>query len=145
MILRPATMHDEKLLFDWRNDPSVLMMLHDPTPVTPDGHHRWLNRILFNETSETRLFIAEHEGVSIGQGRIERSWKTLSQRMDTCYLGYSLGKEWRGKGLGLELVSALVALAKGIGYATVACRIKRTNMCSVAVAIKAGVNAIEIF
>jgi RimJ/RimL family protein N-acetyltransferase len=145
MNLRPATVGDEKLLFDWRNDPSVVMMLHEPKPVTPEEHGKWLRRILLMDHYEIRLFVAEVDGIPVGQGRIERSWKTLSPKMDTCYLGYSLGKEWRGKGHGVELVTQLVTLAKAYGYATVACRIKRSNMCSVAVAIKAGVNAVEIF
>jgi RimJ/RimL family protein N-acetyltransferase len=94
---------------------------------------------------EMRLFVAEVDGVPVGQGRIERSWKALSPKMDTCHLGYSLGKEWRGKGYGIELVALLVSAAKAHQYATVACRIKRTNTRSVLAATRAGVDVIELF
>jgi RimJ/RimL family protein N-acetyltransferase len=92
MNLRPATVADEKLLLDWRNDPTVVEMLHDPRPITPQEHGKWLRRILLMDHCEMRLFVAEVDGVPVGQGRIERSWKTLSPKTDTCHLGYSLGK-----------------------------------------------------
>jgi UDP-2,4-diacetamido-2,4,6-trideoxy-beta-L-altropyranose hydrolase len=145
MNLRPATVADEKLLLDWRNDPTVVEMLHDPRPITPQEHGKWLRRILLMDHCEMRLFVAEVDGVPVGQGRIERSWKTLSPKTDTCHLGYSLGKEWRGKGYGVELVARLVGAARVHRYATVACRIKRTNTRSVLTATRAGVDVIELF
>lgn len=143
MNLRPATLDDEKRLFDWRNDPTVLAVSSVSVPVTLESHHYWLTKALNDDS--VWIYITEVDGVPVGQGRIERGWKAISPKMDTAMIGYSIDKQERGKGYGKQLVTLLVRQAKGMGYQTVGCRIKRTNMCSVAVAIQAGVNSIELF
>lgn len=144
MILRPATFDDEKLLFDWRNDPSVLETSSSGMPCSIEGHHAWMNRVMLD--NETFLYIAEVDGLPVGQGRIERAWKAISPKMDSCFIGYSIGKEYRRRGYGTALVRELVRIAKTErGYHTVGARIKRSNMASVIVAIVAGVNSIELF
>jgi len=143
MNLRPATIDDEKRLFDWRNDPAVLSVSSVSASVSQESHHYWLTKTLADDS--VWVFIAEVNGAPVGQGRIERAWKAISPKMDTALIGYSIGKEYRKKGYGKQLAALLVRQAKGMGYQTVGCRIKRTNMCSVAVAIQAGVNSIELF
>ena len=144
MKLRPATFADESLLLEWRNEPLTRANSSYPEEVTPDGHHAWLQRIMLDH--ETYLYIAEIEGVPVGQGRIERAWKAYSKKMDSAAIGYSIDVSERGKGYGKQLVEKLVNLAKNThGFGMVMCRIKRGNMCSVKVAIQAGVNTIEFF
>ena len=144
MKLRPATFADESLLLEWRNDPQARANSSYIREVTPEGHHAWLQRIMLD--SETHLYIAEIEGVPIGQGRIERAWKAYSKKMDSAAIGYSIDVNERGKGYGKQLVEKLVNLARNThGFGLVMCRIKRGNMCSVKVAIQAGVNTIEFF
>lgn len=143
MNLRPATLDDEKLLFDWRNDPTVLAVSSVSVPVTLESHHYWLAKALQDDS--VWLYIAEVNGVPVGQGRIERGWKAISPKMDTVMIGYSIDKHERGKGYGKQLVTLLVRQAKGMGYQAIGCRIKRGNMCSVVVAMQAGVNSIELF
>lgn len=144
MILRPATFADEKLLLYWRNDPTVLAVLPDSTPLSEERHKRWLAMVLAGH-EDSLLYIAEINGVPIGQARIERAWKAISRKMDSCLIGYSIGEEYRGKGRGRWLAEILVLKAREIGYSTVACRIKRTNTLSIEVARKAGVDVIELF
>lgn len=144
MKLRPATIADESLLLEWRNDPQARANSSYTGEVTQDGHHAWLKRILLD--NETHLYIAEIEGVPVGQGRIERAWKAYSKKMDSAAIGYSIDVNERGKGYGKQLVEKLVNLARNThGFGLVMCRIKRGNMCSVKVAIQAGVNTIEFF
>jgi RimJ/RimL family protein N-acetyltransferase len=144
MILRPATFADEKLLLNWRNDQTVRAVSANTLEVSAESHKAWLLNIM--RDNERHLYIAEVSGIPIGQGRIERAWKALSKKMDAGMIGYSIVAEYRGHGHGVELVTKLVNLAMHThGYATVSCRIKRTNMCSVAVAIKAGVHTIDLF
>jgi RimJ/RimL family protein N-acetyltransferase len=144
MILRPATFADEKLLLNWRNDQTVRAVSTNTLEVSEESHKAWLLNIM--RDNETQLYIAEVDGIPIGQGRIERAWKAISKKMDSCLIGYSIASEYRRQGHGVQLVTKLVNLAKNThGYSTVSCRIKRTNMCSVAVAIKAGVHTIELF
>ncbi len=144
MIIRPATFADEKLLLYWRNDPTVLAVLPDSTPLSEERHKRWLVMMLTGH-DDSLLYIAEIDGVPIGQGRIERAWKAISRKMDSCLIGYSIGEEYRGKGHGHRLAEMLVFQAREVGYSTAACRIKRTNTLSIEVARKAGVDVIELF
>lgn len=144
MKLRPATFADESLLLEWRNDPQARANSSYTGEVTPEGHHAWLQRIMLD--NEIHLYIAEIEGIPVGQGRIERAWKAYSKKMDSAAIGYSIDVNERGKGHGKQLVEKLVNLARNThGFGLVMCRIKRGNLCSVKVAIQAGVNTIEFF
>jgi RimJ/RimL family protein N-acetyltransferase len=144
MKLRPATFADEALLLEWRNEPQARANSSYTGEVTPEGHHAWLQRAM--QDHETHLYIAEVNGLPVGQGRIERAWKAFSKKMDSACIGYSIDVNERGKGHGKQLAEKLVNLAKHThGYGLVMCRIKRGNMCSVRTAITAGVNTIELF
>lgn len=144
MILRPTTFTDEKLLLDWRNDPTVLAVSANTLAVSAESHKAWLFNVM--RDTETQLYIAEiDDGIPIGQGRIERAWKAISRKMDCCLIGYSIAYEYRGQGHGAELVHALVHCARLLGYHAVSCRIKRTNTRSIAVAVKAGIDTIQFF
>lgn len=144
MKLRPATIADESILLEWRNEPQARANSSYAAEVTPEGHHVWLQRVLVDP--ETHLYIAEIEGVPVGQGRIERAWKAYSKKMDSAAIGYSIDVNERGKGYGKQLAEKLVNLARNThGFGLVMCRIKRGNMCSVKAAIQAGVNTIEFF
>ena len=88
MKLRPATFNDESLLLQWRNEPQARANSSYSGEVTPEGHKAWLQRIMLD--NETHLYIAEIEGIPIGQGRIERAWKAYSKKMDSAAIGYSI-------------------------------------------------------
>lgn len=144
MKLRPATFADEQILLEWRNEPQARANSSFTGEILPEMHKAWLTRIILE--NETHLYIAEVDGIPIGQGRIERAWKAYSKKMDSALIGYSIDVNHRGKGYGKQLAGKLVNLAKNThGYGLVMCRIKRGNMCSVKVAIDAGVNTIELF
>lgn len=145
LAFRPATLQDEKILFDWRNDPTVIAQLSNPRAVELKEHSRWLKSIL-SCTVGDHLYITELDGVPIGQGRIERNYTALNPRMDSCLIGYSIQKDYRGHGFGRQLVAFLVKEATIThGYATVKVRVKRTNIQSALVAMVCGVHAIELF
>ena len=144
MKLRPATFADESLLLEWRNEPQSRANSSYTGEVTLEGHRAWLQRVMLD--NDTHLYIAEIGGIPVGQGRIERAWKAYSRKMDSAAIGYSIDVNERGKGYGKQLAEKLVNLAKNThGFGMTMCRIKRGNMCSVKVAIGAGVNTIEFF
>jgi RimJ/RimL family protein N-acetyltransferase len=143
MILRAATFADEKILLDWRNDPTVREVSGNVAEISAESHRVWLHRMITSQ--EAWLYVAEVNGLLVGKGQIERAFKHLSPKMDTVLIGYSVQRDLRGNGYGMELAALLVQVAKGLGYPTVSCRIKRSNERSVIVALRAGVNAIEIF
>lgn len=144
MKLRPATFSDESILLEWKNDPIVRENSSYKGSIPQENHARWLHRILSD--NETHLYIAEIDAIPIGQGRIERSWKAISKKMDCALIGYSIDANERSKGYGKILARKLVSLARNThGYSLVMARIKRTNRKSIAVAIHAGVDNIELF
>lgn len=143
ITLRSATIDDSNLLFAWRNDPDVIAMRSNNTPDTRVAHDRWMS-LMLSDQEVVEMYIAELDGVPIGQGRVERCFKAMSPKMDACLLSYSIDKAYRGQGYGKQLVTLLTAIGKQ-RYATVSCRIKRTNFPSAAVAMQAGVDAVELF
>ena len=142
ITLRSVSPEDSDLLFAWRNDPDVIMMRSNLTPDTREEHDRWMRFVA--RSTDIDAYIAELDGVPIGQGRIERTFKALSPKMDTCVLSYSIDKDHRGLGYGKQLVTLLTAIGKQ-QYMTVTCRIKRTNIRSLLAAVRGGVNAVELF
>ena len=144
MKLRPATLADESLLLEWRNEHAARANSSYTGEISAESHAAWLKRIMTDH--ETHLYIAEIDGIPIGQGRIERAFKAISKKMDAAMIGYSIDANRRGKGYGKQLAGLLVSLARNThGYGMTMCRIRRGNMCSVRVAIAAGVNTIELF
>jgi RimJ/RimL family protein N-acetyltransferase len=77
--------------------------------------------------------------------RLDRGWDALALTMDSCLIGYSIVPLMRGRGFGTRLAAELVARAKEIGYLRTMCRIRRTNLASIACAASAGVHVIELF
>lgn len=144
MKLRPAVFTDEALLLEWRNEPLTRANSSHTGEITIESHRYWMQRVMLDR--DTHLYIAEVDGVPVGQGRIERAWKAISKKMDSALIGYSVDVKKRGNGYGKLIAEKLVCLARHThGYGLVMARIKRGNLCSVKVAINAGVNNIELF
>lgn len=69
--LRPAELKDAELLFQWVNEPTSLAgKLATTGPIDWPTHLDWLRRRLADPG--TRIWIAEADGLPIGQTRIER-------------------------------------------------------------------------
>lgn len=143
VILRLTRLEDAPLLLTWRNDPDVRAVVSSSKELNIEEHVAWLSQKLTSR--DAWLYVAELDNLPIGQGRIERSWKALSPKMDSVHIGYSIASEHRGKGYGKQLVRLLVEQAHTLGFATVNARIKRGNLKSLIVAMQAGVNGIELF
>jgi RimJ/RimL family protein N-acetyltransferase len=60
MKLRPATMNDAKMLFEWRNDPQTRAMSNTQDPVAWEAHVNWLEASLANPARD--ILIADVEG-----------------------------------------------------------------------------------
>jgi len=94
--LRPATMDDAKILFDWRNDPLTRQHSHNSGEVPWKSHLAWLQTSLANPART--LYVAESDGTAVGTvradllegGEYELSW--------------TVAPEARGKGFGKQMV-----------------------------------------
>lgn len=136
------------MLLRWRNDPETRAMSSDTSEISLGEHLAWMHKRLNQgrlDAAYSGLYVAEVNGEPVGTGRIDRGYTSLSLRMDSCKLGYSIDPDVRGKGYGKLLVEALNRNARRMGYAMVCCRIRRSNTKSLLCAAKAGVNSIELF
>ena len=99
LSLRPATLDDAKILFEWRNDPQVRAASHNQAEISFDDHVIWLENSLVNPNR--KIYIAEEDGISIGTVRSD--WAKGAYT-----LSWAVSSEARGKGIGKRMVSLLV-------------------------------------
>jgi RimJ/RimL family protein N-acetyltransferase len=121
MKLRPATLDDAKLLFDWRNDPLTREASITTEPVAWEGHLKWLQATLQNP--RRALLIAETDR-PVGSVRID--WGEPTE------LSWTVAPEARGQGVGRAMVSAAVPDGMVIAH------IKQENVGSQKIAEAAG-------
>jgi UDP-2,4-diacetamido-2,4,6-trideoxy-beta-L-altropyranose hydrolase len=95
--LRPVRAEDAMQLFAWRQDPVVRAMSFDGPVNDWRSHLTWFDRKIADATS--RIFIAEVDGLPVGQIRFDRE-------ADEAVLSYSLDHLVRGRGFSAWLVSA---------------------------------------
>ena len=96
LYLRPATLEDAKILFEWRNDPQARAASHNQDEISFESHMAWLKASL--KKTGRRLYIAEEAGISVGTVRSDWS--------DGAYtLSWTVRPESRGEGVGKRMVS----------------------------------------
>lgn len=125
--LRPATMDDAQLLFDWRNDHETRANSLTTVPVPWEDHCRWLRASLENPRRD--LIIAEMDGVPVGTVRIDRGVGTE--------MSWTVSPARRVRGIGKAMVS------KACPSGVVLAQIKATNVASQRIAEHAGFRKIE--
>jgi spore coat polysaccharide biosynthesis protein SpsF len=103
-MLRPATADDAQRLLDWRNDPVTRGFSLTGAGVEPGEHAAWLERRLVDPGS--RLWIAEVDGVPVGQVRAERLEAGVAE------IHLAVAPQARGHGYGAAMVRAAVAAAR---------------------------------
>jgi len=99
LYLRPATLEDAKILFEWRNDPQVRAASHNQGEISFEDHLAWLEGSLANPNR--KLYIAEEDGVSVGTVRSDWAENAYT-------LSWTVSPENRGKGVGKHMVLLLV-------------------------------------
>jgi RimJ/RimL family protein N-acetyltransferase len=84
--IRPATMDDVRLLFEWRNDDLTRRMFKNKDAVRWDDHLDWLDRRL--KMDRPNLFVFELDGKPVATFRI-----------DDNDLSYTVAPEHRNRGI----------------------------------------------
>jgi len=125
LYLRPATLEDAKILFEWRNDPQSRAASHNQDAISFESHLAWLKDSLQNPSR--KIYIAEEGGVRIGTVRAD--WAK-----NAYILSWNVSPEARAKGYGKQMVSLLVAIIKE----PVRAEVKVENLASIKIAETAG-------
>jgi RimJ/RimL family protein N-acetyltransferase len=93
--LRRTTADDMMLYFAWANDPEVRANSFTQDIITLEAHERWFASKLADEN--TVMYVFECDGVPAGQIR-------FALANGAAEIGFSIAKEFRGKGLGTEIL-----------------------------------------
>jgi RimJ/RimL family protein N-acetyltransferase len=70
VTLRPAEAGDARMIFEWRNLPTIIARATSGRPVTWEEHTAWFARTL--ASGATRMFIVCRAGEPVGQVRFDR-------------------------------------------------------------------------
>jgi RimJ/RimL family protein N-acetyltransferase len=138
LAVRAAAASDEDLLLEWANDPLTRRNSFDRALIGADSHHEWLRDRLHASQSCVLLVIETQDGMPLATARfdrIETGWR----------LNYSVGAQYRGRGLGLRVLEhALATLARShSGAAWVMARVMAANEPSHRVFRRLGFEAIS--
>ena len=101
--LRPVRFEDWEMLLAWRNDPITRKSSHNEHEVGEHEHKSWLKNALGDESR--KLMIAEVDGRAVGHVRAEQRGYHL--------LSWTVAPNERGKGIGKEMVRAMVGELSG--------------------------------
>ncbi len=129
LVIRPATIQDWKLLFDWRNDAQTRAASRNPDPIDEQSHLEWLNDSLANP--KRQLLIAELHSQPVGTVRIDLC--------SPCEVSWTVAPGARGKGIGAHMVTQAV---QGIEFSLIAVA-RTTNLASIRIAEIAGFTLIH--
>lgn len=133
---RSAEFTDADLLLEWTNDVEVRRNSFNQTKIGYNDHIRWLKCKLADDN--TRLYIIEVDGKPAGQIRIDVV-------NGTPVINYSLSKEFRGRGLGTQVLKEIGPHLKRCGFRhnCLIGKVKKENTASHRAFEKAGYSVVE--
>jgi LmbE family N-acetylglucosaminyl deacetylase/RimJ/RimL family protein N-acetyltransferase len=97
--LRPARPDDMERIFQWRNNPFLLMRSTTQTTVTWEEHQAWFTRALNNP--DQLIFIVVQGDEPIGQVRFDRN---SDRNKELAVISVYLVENRTGKGLGIDAI-----------------------------------------
>jgi pseudaminic acid synthase len=128
--LRPVTLDDARLLFDWKNDPAVKRSAIVRKEITWEEHVAWLNARL--KDAGTVFYIIENDGQPWGQIRFDI-------RGNEATVSISLDKAHRSRGIGQAVLKAVCpTVMTDHLLSVVRAEISRDNTASLTSFFKAG-------
>ena len=98
LYLRRADYSDIDLLYLWANDPLVRKNSFQSDFIPLDAHIKWFNNMMIDNS--ILQFIMMNDSIPVGQVR-------LNLNGEDAYIGYSIAKEYRGKGYGREIIQLI--------------------------------------
>ncbi len=129
LLIRPATIQDWKMLFDWRNDVQTRAASRSTDPIDELSHREWLGASLTNP--KRRLLIAELDSQPVGTVRFDLC--------SPCEVSWTVAPAARGQGIGARMVRQAV---RGIDFPIIAVA-RTTNRTSIRIAEAAGFTLIH--
>ena len=126
LTVRKANLNDSKLYFEWANDEEVRNQSFNSNSIDWLNHQKWFSGKVENENCSLLVFEINNKN-AVGQVRIEKSDET-----NTCTIGVSISKNFRGKKLANQLIekASFLFLKENPTY-IINAYIKRDNFASI--------------
>lgn len=124
LVHRHADLRDERLLFEWANDPETRRNAFNPRPIALDEHRAWL-RSRLRRPQDCLIWIFESPfGIPVGLVRFDR-------RDSFFEISYSVASAFRRRGLGAAMLkSAIDEFQHGRSGTRLVGQVKRDNPAS---------------
>lgn len=103
--LKPATMEDVDLIFEWANDEEERRNSFNPEKIKYKDHCSWYKRKM--EGNDTFIYVYYMDETPVGQVRIEIE-------EDKALISYFISKDYRGKGHGKNILKLLKEKVKEV-------------------------------
>ena len=97
--IRPATIEDAKMLFEWRNDEETRRASIIMAPLIWEEHVAWLEKSVKGVFPGRSIYIVEVGGKPAGVVRSDTRADGFTE------MSYTVSPAWRGKGLGKRMVT----------------------------------------
>jgi RimJ/RimL family protein N-acetyltransferase len=124
LVLRPAHAADAELVLELRNDAEARRQSFSAQPIAAAEHDDWF-RDRLARPEESRIYIAETDGLPVGQARVDRLDDGAGE------ISVALAGGARGRGLGRELIALASARgAQELGLHELRAFIKSGNVAS---------------
>lgn len=119
--LKPVTIDDAMLLYQWANDPITRSNSFNPAKIDYSSHEKFVNTKI--QSQNTLWYILTVDQISAGQVRLE-----CDGTVGTIH--YSIGPDFRGKGYGKDMLEKLECIAYENGIRVLVGDVKNTNIAS---------------
>lgn len=120
-VIRPAGLHDQTLLWCWRNDPVTREMERLPGIISPEVYAAQLRRMLSNDSF--RVLIAQTDVNAIAVSAI------YANAGGTAEIGICLNPDFRGRKLSCGLLEAFAARARSeLNFSRLTAAVKMINI-----------------
>ncbi len=129
ILFRDIDKNDEKLLYDWANDPLVRQQSFNSQEIDYQTHQKWFARKL--QDKNTLFWVAQKDEKPIGLVRFDI-------QNDYAVIGVSIDKNQRGKGYGSTILTQASQSFVNVFRLPIYAYIKQTNIASIRSFEKAG-------
>jgi RimJ/RimL family protein N-acetyltransferase len=101
VTLRPATIDDAPLVFEWRNDPDIQAISGTTKELKMHDHLKWFAARLQESHAESIYMVEGSEAGTIGTARI------LQDGTSHARISLTIASEYRGRGIGRKVIRLL--------------------------------------
>ena len=137
VTLRPATIDDAPLVFEWRNDPDIHAISGTTTELKMHDHLKWFAARLQESHAESIYMVEGSHAGTIGTARI------LQDGTSHARISLTIASEYRGRGIGRKVIRLLKKKIDEMSRIAVA-RVHTENLTSLRAFMSVGFHIIAL-